>query len=62
MSWLRERGYAGSIVWAIENDDFDGKSCGKHKYPLMRIIGGCLIDNEGWVQMCATTVERGGKG
>ena len=49
-------------MWAIENDDFDGKSCGKHKYPLMRIIGGCLIDNEGWVQMCATTVERGGKG
>ena len=44
-------------MWAIENDDFDGKSCGKHKYPLMRIIGGCLIDNEGWVQMCATTVD-----
>ena len=51
MSWMMERRYAGAIVWAIENDDFDGKSCGKDKYPLLRVIAGCLINNEGWVQM-----------
>ncbi|KAK7111270.1 chitinase-3-like protein 1 isoform X2 [Littorina saxatilis] len=51
MTWMRNQGFGGAIVWAIELDDFDGNSCGAGKYPLMRAISSCLING----QNCAPT-------
>jgi chitinase len=45
MTWLREQGFGGAIVWAIDQDDFDGTSCGAGRYPLLTAIGNCLIKN-----------------
>ena len=56
MTWLMEKGYAGALVWAIELDDYDGKSCYSGVYPLMRTIGNCLINGERWVLVVAATL------
>ncbi|XP_071106908.1 chitinase-3-like protein 1 [Haliotis cracherodii] len=46
MNWLMAQGYGGGMVWAVDQDDFNGDSCGE-KYPLMNIIKRCLLDGNG---------------
>ncbi|VIO90599.1 Uncharacterized protein BM_BM8301 [Brugia malayi] len=38
MKWLKEKGYGGAFIWALDFDDFTGKSCGKGPYPLLNAI------------------------
>ncbi|VDO62779.1 unnamed protein product [Onchocerca flexuosa] len=42
MRWLKETGYGGAFIWALDFDDFKGTSCGKGPYPLLSAINGEL--------------------
>lgn len=32
------------MVWALSNDDHNGKSCGEGSYPLLKTIANCLMN------------------
>lgn len=34
MTWLKDEGFGGIMIWSVDMDDFRG-SCGTGKYPLM---------------------------
>ena len=38
VNWMRNSGYGGIMVWALDLDDFDGIYCGQGKYPLLNSI------------------------
>lgn len=38
MRWLKENGYGGAFLWALDFDDFTGNHCGKGPYPLLNAI------------------------
>lgn len=37
MSWLKEEGFGGIMIWSVDMDDFRGQ-CGSGKFPLMNAI------------------------
>ena len=41
--FIKKNGYGGGMVWALSNDDHNGKSCGQGKYPLLKTIANCLM-------------------
>jgi len=40
--FVKERGLAGAMIWAIDLDDFTGAFCGKGKYPLAKALTAAL--------------------
>lgn len=37
ISWLKEEGFGGVMIWSVDMDDFKG-SCGAGKYPLIKAM------------------------
>nr|AAH65583.1 Zgc:65788 [Danio rerio] len=35
VDYLKEKGFGGAFVWALDLDDFSGQFCGQSKYPLI---------------------------
>ncbi|XP_078575405.1 putative chitinase 10 [Branchiostoma floridae x Branchiostoma japonicum] len=38
IAFLKQEGLGGSIVWAVDLDDFSGQFCNQGRYPLMNLI------------------------
>lgn len=36
--YIRDNGFGGAMVWALDLDDFKGHFCGKGNYPLLNAI------------------------
>lgn len=43
VQWLRNGGYYGFMVWAVDLDDFLGEFCGLGPYPLMNALNSALL-------------------
>ncbi|EJW75225.1 endochitinase, partial [Wuchereria bancrofti] len=58
MKWLKEKGYGGAFIWALDFDDFTGKSCGKGPYPLLNAINSELEGESEWTENPEITTEE----
>ena len=37
-NFIKENGFGGGMIWALDLDDFKGEFCGCGKYPLLTAI------------------------
>ena len=37
VSWLKEQGFGGVMIWSLDMDDFRGH-CGSGRYPLLKAV------------------------
>ena len=42
VNWLKNEGFAGWMVWALDSDDFSGTFCKAGKYPLIKALKNAL--------------------
>ncbi|KAI0235439.1 hypothetical protein LSAT2_014046 [Lamellibrachia satsuma] len=42
VKWMMSQRYGGWMVWSLDLDDFNGRSCNMGKYPLLRVLNGVL--------------------
>merc|ERR1719221_2459213 len=40
--FIKDNGYGGGMIWALDLDDFKGEFCGCGKYPLLTAINRVL--------------------
>jgi len=45
--WMKDQGYGGWMIWALDLDDFNGNFCGQGKYPLLKAMNEALGDGGG---------------
>jgi chitinase len=44
VNYVRTKGYAGVMIWALDLDDFGGHYCGAGKYPLLSAMNDeCML-------------------
>ena len=36
--YIKQQGYGGVMMWALDEDDFSGQMCGRGPYPLLHAI------------------------
>ncbi|KAK2163321.1 hypothetical protein NP493_1463g00037 [Ridgeia piscesae] len=63
VKWMMREGYGGWMVWSLDLDDFNGRSCNMGKYPLLRVLNG-VLNGLTYTKLTATTqatvyAERG---
>ena len=42
VSWIRDSGFKGAMIWSLDLDDFTGAFCGEGPYPLIRTVNNVL--------------------
>jgi chitinase len=45
VDFVKANKLGGAMIWALDLDDFNGQSCGKGAYPLLRTINAALGRN-----------------
>ncbi|XP_050979385.1 acidic mammalian chitinase [Labeo rohita] len=65
IKYLREHGFGGAFVWALDLDDFSGYFCGQGNYPLINLLKKWLIlgaNDELDGSMTTSSIATVGKG
>lgn len=57
MKWIMDHGYAGTMVWSIDMDDFHGL-CTDVRYPLLSVMGESLLNRPKVASNWATIVRK----
>ena len=42
VSWMKDQGYGGWMIWALDLDDFSGSFCNQGPYPLLNTLKNAL--------------------
>ena len=50
--FIKDNGYGGGMIWALDLDDFKGQFCGCGKYPLLTAINRVLRNYSGGSSQC----------
>jgi len=50
--FIKDNGYGGGMIWALDLDDFKGQFCGCGKYPLLSAINRVLRNYSGGSSQC----------
>lgn len=61
VDYLKEKGFGGAVVWALDLDDFSGQFCGQGKYPLIGHLHTLLnISNTEFASLPSNTTNKPG--